>query len=175
MLGECHWHLGDLVAAREHVDHVFQIAIRNRGWLGRVDWESTLTPVTVAKPSWLWAEASAVGILPVSDKIMYRSGNPLTPQALRNGGPIEEQNLRTMDIVELMRGLAIASYRRRMILGPLSEQETLSTALLESTKYPAGLQIPIARALIGKYAGDVAEVVAPGGVKEYEILDVKYV
>ncbi|MCW5626887.1 MAG: transcription elongation factor GreA [Burkholderiales bacterium] len=34
---------------------------------------------------------------------------------------------------------------------------------------------PIARALIGKYAGDVAEVVAPGGIKEYEILDVKYI
>lgn len=34
---------------------------------------------------------------------------------------------------------------------------------------------PIARALIGKYAGDVAEVQAPGGVKEYEILDVRYV
>ena len=33
---------------------------------------------------------------------------------------------------------------------------------------------PIARALIGKYSGDVAEVQAPGGVKEYEILDVKY-
>ena len=32
---------------------------------------------------------------------------------------------------------------------------------------------PIARALIGKYAGDVAEVNAPGGVREYEILDVK--
>ena len=34
---------------------------------------------------------------------------------------------------------------------------------------------PIARALIGKYSGDVAEVQAPGGVREYEILDVKYV
>ncbi len=33
---------------------------------------------------------------------------------------------------------------------------------------------PIARALIGKSAGDVAEVVAPGGVREYEILNVKY-
>lgn len=33
---------------------------------------------------------------------------------------------------------------------------------------------PIARALIGKYAGDVAEVNAPGGIKEYEILDVRY-
>jgi transcription elongation factor GreA len=34
---------------------------------------------------------------------------------------------------------------------------------------------PIARALIGKYAGDTAEVKAPAGVREYEILDVKYV
>ena len=34
---------------------------------------------------------------------------------------------------------------------------------------------PISRALIGKYPGDVAEVLAPGGVREYEILDVKYV
>ncbi len=34
---------------------------------------------------------------------------------------------------------------------------------------------PLARALIGKSAGDVAEVQAPGGIREYEILDVKYV
>jgi transcription elongation factor GreA len=34
---------------------------------------------------------------------------------------------------------------------------------------------PIARALIGKYAGDLAEVTAPGGVKQYEVLDVRYV
>ena len=34
---------------------------------------------------------------------------------------------------------------------------------------------PIAKALIGKSAGDVAEVRTPGGVKEFEIVDVKYV
>lgn len=34
---------------------------------------------------------------------------------------------------------------------------------------------PIARALIGKSAGDVAEVQAPVGVREYDILDVKYI
>ena len=33
---------------------------------------------------------------------------------------------------------------------------------------------PIARALIGKYAGDSVEVQAPGGVREYEVLDVLY-
>ncbi len=34
---------------------------------------------------------------------------------------------------------------------------------------------PIARALIGKVEGDVAEVDAPGGVREYEILGVRYI
>jgi transcription elongation factor GreA len=33
---------------------------------------------------------------------------------------------------------------------------------------------PIARALIGKSAGDSVEVQTPGGVKNYEILDVRY-
>ncbi len=33
---------------------------------------------------------------------------------------------------------------------------------------------PIARALIGKEAGDVAEVNAPGGLKSYEVIGVRY-
>ena len=34
---------------------------------------------------------------------------------------------------------------------------------------------PVARSMIGKAAGDVAEVQAPGGVKRYEIVEVRYV
>ena len=34
---------------------------------------------------------------------------------------------------------------------------------------------PIARAMIGKYAGDIVEVQAPAGIREYEVLDVRYV
>ena len=34
---------------------------------------------------------------------------------------------------------------------------------------------PIARALIGKEVGDIAEVQAPGGVKEYEIIAVRHI
>ena len=33
---------------------------------------------------------------------------------------------------------------------------------------------PIARALIGRSEGDVAEVLAPGGAREYEVLAVRY-
>ena len=36
------------------------------------------------------------------------------------------------------------------------------------------LNSPVARALIGKFGGDVVEVQTPGGRREYEILDVHY-
>jgi transcription elongation factor GreA len=36
------------------------------------------------------------------------------------------------------------------------------------------LNSPVARALIGKFGGDVVEVQTPGGRREYEILDVRY-
>ena len=37
------------------------------------------------------------------------------------------------------------------------------------------LNSPVARALIGKFEGDVVEVQTPGGTREYEILDVNYI
>ena len=40
---------------------------------------------------------------------------------------------------------------------------------------PISISSPIARALIGKEAGDVVEVNAPGGVVEYQILSIKYI
>jgi transcription elongation factor GreA len=41
-------------------------------------------------------------------------------------------------------------------------------------KAKISISSPIARALIGKYAGDAVDVVTPGGVRQYEILDVRY-
>jgi len=42
-------------------------------------------------------------------------------------------------------------------------------------KNKVSITSPIARALIGKYAGDVVGVQAPSGIREYEILDVRYI
>jgi transcription elongation factor GreA len=36
------------------------------------------------------------------------------------------------------------------------------------------IQSPIARALIGKSVGESTEVKAPGGIKGYEVIDIKY-
>ena len=41
-------------------------------------------------------------------------------------------------------------------------------------KAKISISSPIARALIGKYAGDAVDVVTPGGVRQYEVLDVRY-
>ncbi|RJF98886.1 transcription elongation factor GreA [Noviherbaspirillum saxi] len=42
-------------------------------------------------------------------------------------------------------------------------------------KLKVSITSPIARALIGKYAGDVVEVNAPSGIREYEVLEVRYI
>jgi len=61
-----------------------------------------------------------------------------------------------------------------------SSRETMSYQIVgedeaDLKQHKISYSSPIAKALIGKSAGDVAEVRTPGGVKEFEIVDVKYV
>ena len=68
----------------------------------------------------------------------------------------------TVDLEDLENG-AIVSYQ---IVG---EDEA------DIREGKVSISSPIARALIGKYPGDTADVTAPGGTRQYEILDVKYI
>ncbi len=74
----------------------------------------------------------------------------------------------------------------RVVFGATVELEDLETG--KSVEYQivgddeadiklckVSVNSPIARGLIGKFAGDVAEVQTPGGLREYEVLDVKYI
>ena len=60
-----------------------------------------------------------------------------------------------------------------------TEKETsyqiVGDAEADLTKRRISISSPIARALIGKEVGDSVEVAAPGGARNYEILDVKFV
>lgn len=73
----------------------------------------------------------------------------------------------------------------RIVFGAMVELEEVSTGNRveyqivgdDEADIKSGLisiSSPTARALIGKSIGDVATVVAPGGKREYEILDVRY-
>ena len=67
----------------------------------------------------------------------------------------------TVDLVEEETGKAV-TYQ---IVG--EDEADINAGMISITS-------PIARAMIGKEEGDIAEVQAPGGIKEYEIVEVRY-
>lgn len=149
MLAECSWHLGDLVTCKQFLDEIGQIAIRNRGWLGRSQFQEALQAgVTRSKPRWLWPEAAAVNLIPVNDRIRYRQGDPITEARLQQGGTIQPMMLIPVDIAEVMRTLALASYRRRIVMGQLAAGDDLAAGVVDATKFPAELNVDIGVGLI---------------------------
>lgn len=84
----------------------------------------------------------------------------IDPEALDAGGRVVFGS--TVDLEEEESGDAV-TYQ---IVG--DDEADLKQGLIS-------ISSPIARALIGKEAGDVAEVQAPGGIKRYEIVEVRYI
>ncbi|WP_146395895.1 hypothetical protein [Planctomycetes bacterium CA13] len=149
MLGECYWHLGALPKVRENVDMALQLAIRHRGWQTRVDWDSAIRQGVQRSPQqWLWPEAAAINRIVTADRLKMSSGERLTEQSIARGGAIEEFNIKTLDVIEIMRGLAIACYRKRILMGPLAQTDPLASEMAEAIK-TGGIPQPIARSLLG--------------------------
>ena len=150
MLAECYWYLGDLETSMQYLNRCSQVAVLQRGWLGSVTYEQVIqTGVRRPASQWLWPEAAAINVLNTSDRVGLVSGSILTEGVIQRGGTFEQRNVRQMDIVEVMRGLATANYRRRVIMGGLSKDSRVGESVLDAIKYPANLNIPIGRTLIG--------------------------
>ena len=96
------------------------------------------------------------------------------------GGPavvIDFGTATTFDVIDADGGCVFGA---TIGLEDMSSSETVTYQIVgddeaDIKKGKISISSPIARALIGKRPGDVAEVKAPGGVREYEILDVKYI
>lgn len=140
MLSECAWQLGDLEQSKQYLDQVFEIAIRSQGWLGRVDFRTmVVNEAIVSRPQWLWPAAASLSVLPLSNRVFFRQGDVLTEQSLSQGGTIQEQSFRPIDVAEIMRTLAVACHRRRILLGPLCKNDPVVTQLLNATDFPGNV------------------------------------
>ncbi len=149
MLGECYWQMGDLPSCRQNADEIIQILSRHK-FLRGVNWTNAIQPgVAVSKPAFLWPDAAAVQVAAFREVLPVASGQQVTADVLRQGGAIESLTYRNMDVAEIMRGIAIASYRRRVLLGPLSENDPGANLLLDSIKYPAAMPPPVGKTMIG--------------------------
>lgn len=153
MIAECYWQLGRLPACRANLDAATAIAIRSRGWISRLDFSALNTAAQVAAPGNLWPEVAAVQILPVPNKFPLHAGQVVTEQSLAAGGVIQPPNIKSIDAAEIMRCLAIASHRRRVLLGPLAADDVIGSELLEATKRPSGLNHPLAESLLNTMRG----------------------
>jgi transcription elongation factor GreA len=135
---------------------------------------------TVDRPAVITAIAEARAQGDISENAEYESARDR--QGFIEGRIIElEAKLSNAQIIDP----TLLDDDDRVVFG--STVELIDTASKETVSYQivgedeADLKLgkisyssPIAKALIGKSAGDVAEVRTPGGVKEFEIVDVKY-
>lgn len=135
---------------------------------------------TVDRPAVITAIAEARAQGDISENAEYESARER--QGFIEGRIIElEAKLSNAQIIDPQ----LLDDDDRVVFG--STVELIDTATQETMSYQivgedeADLKLakisyssPIAKAIIGKSAGDVAEVRTPGGVKELEIVDVKY-
>lgn len=160
MLAECHYYLGDLESAQRYIDEAWQVATVSRRWLEKADWrqaEVTGQSQVRANRQFLWPAAASIRVAAVPDRIQVTSGELVTAQTLLRGGAVEELHSVFIDVAEIMRGLAIASYRRRILLGPLSEGDLAGEQLSGNLRLPVGIQnLPVSNSMISALGATVS-------------------
>ena len=124
------------------------------------------------------AEARAHGDL--SENAEYHAAKE--QQSLNEGRIKELESLLALaDIIDISKlsGKTVKFGATVKLVDEDTEKETayqiVGDAEADITKGRISISSPIARALIGKETGDSVEVAAPGGARNYEILDVKFV
>ncbi len=147
MIAECLYQAGDLPGAVDNIDAALALAIRHRGWLGALTWNDLASgAVRPPDPAAAWAAPQVPNLVPLSNRLSIASGEVDLSGTLQRGGVLESAKLTRIDGVEVLRGLATALYRRRIIFGSISGEYEIANQTLEATRYPKGLNAPLPRA-----------------------------
>lgn len=154
MTAECLYQAGDLAGAVENIDAALAIAVRNRGWLRALAWNDLLTgTVRQPDPAASWAAPQVPAVLPLPNRISIASGEVDLTNTFQRGGVVEGAKLTRMDAIEVMRGIAIALYRRGVIFGEITGEFEVADQTLQAILYPPDFNLPVGRALIGSMRG----------------------
>ncbi len=130
MLAECHYEAGNLRFAHENLDAVLQLAIRHAGWLNQLEWDNNQNAaVRQPKRQATWWSGPPLRPAPTSNRVKIAMTTLDASQIVQSGSTtgniMAQQRLMPIDAVEILRGLAIALYRRGQLLGPLAADEPL--------------------------------------------------
>ncbi|KHD09235.1 transcription elongation factor GreA [Candidatus Thiomargarita nelsonii] len=136
---------------------------------------------TVARPKVIQAIAEARALGDLKENAEYHAARE--QQSFIEGRIAEIEgklsNAEIIDITKLNAGGKVVFGATVELMNVETEEEVTYQVVgddeADIKAHLISISSPIARALIGKEEGEIAVVQAPGGKKEYEILDVKYI
>lgn len=132
MIGECHYHLGELALAQAAYTDALRLLLLHRNWLMRIQFPDALEPSPRAARPLPWG-ASARQAVPVQMPRHMQSyqGRPDNQAVLQQGGVIAPQMLFALNVQEVVRCICTSLRRRRELLGSLCPFDPLSQQLVE--------------------------------------------
>ena len=137
MMGECYFHMGDYSEAMKFYNEAMTLYLQfnNSNWQSRVQLPPTIQIATNLAPkaqvTWGVPKRTAK-YSDVPDTMGYLFGNLQAGQALQQGGVVDPARQRRVDVQEIMRCVALAMHRRRVIMGPTCQYDPLTQQLSSS-------------------------------------------
>lgn len=134
MLGECYYHLGDLRKSLLHVEASIDLFKRHSKWFDAVNWSETEQP----KRGHVDERATRLlerplSVLSLPDVFVLDVSKAKLPPAKLTKGLMTIAGQSRLDAIEIVRGVAVASYRRRVIVGAGRADTAATDASQDST------------------------------------------
>lgn len=134
MMGECHFQVGDYTNAMQMYNAAMELYLD----YDSRNWQSSVTPpaqilastTAVQKARVTWGRPSRTGaVANIPDSLSVMRGRLDAILAYEQGGLYDPAEIRSVDVTEVMRCLALAIHRRRYINGPAGKYDAMSVRL----------------------------------------------
>jgi len=131
MVGECHYHMGNLAQALEHYNAAITLYVRFSDWMLRVQFPPMIRPAaagTVKPVPWgASSRRSRAGFYPTS--MLISQGRVNNNPQYRQGGVVAPAVLYPIQVQEIVRCTTLAIRRRTELLGPICAHDPLTSQL----------------------------------------------
>ena len=155
MQAECHYHMGNYAQAINLYEQALNLYLfhQNNGWqtkikINAVKVQADNSAVAQARINW-GASSRITGVARVPDSFQVQFGNLNALGAVQGGGILQNAEFRLVNVTEVMRCVALCLHRRRVIKGPITKIDPLTSRLV------SGMQNGVAGdgSVLGSYNG----------------------
>ena len=165
MAGESFYQMGNLTSALREYEAALDVYLQQPNWIARINFPAIGPTNEPVRAGIVWAPQRGTIIGHFPDSMKSAEGNPNLQSVIQNGGVVSLPIFRSLDVVEVVRCMAVALRRRAELLGPtarFSPRSSLLVTALSADFVPSGhwarawTEILQGLALLGKEETDSA-------------------